>query len=131
MYTMKETCERVGMSYETLKFYCNEGLIRDIGRNKNNHRVFTEEQVTWIESLTCLKNCGLSIAEMKQYLDLCFIGEDSIDERREMLAVKKVDLLEKMATIQASIDYIDKKEQFYTDVQNGKIAYYSNLIKSN
>ncbi len=129
MYTMKETCERVDMPYETLKFYCNEGLIRDIARNKNNHRVFTEEQVLWIESLTCLKNCGLSIAEMKHYLDLCFIGEDSIDERREMLAIKKVDLLAKLAQTQASIDYIDKKDEFYTDIQSGKIPYYSNFIK--
>ena len=27
MYSMKETCEKVGMTYETLKYYCNEGLI--------------------------------------------------------------------------------------------------------
>ena len=27
MYTMKETCEATGLSYETLKFYCREGLI--------------------------------------------------------------------------------------------------------
>ena len=42
MYTMKQTCEEVGMNYETLKFYCNEGLIPNVKRNKNNHRIFDE-----------------------------------------------------------------------------------------
>ena len=28
MYSMKEACVQTGMSYETLKFYCKEGLSR-------------------------------------------------------------------------------------------------------
>ena len=32
MYSMKQTCQMVGMSYETLKFYCNEGLIPKVAR---------------------------------------------------------------------------------------------------
>lgn len=34
MYSMKETCEKVGMNYETLKYYCNEGLIPNVKRNE-------------------------------------------------------------------------------------------------
>ncbi len=128
MYTMKETCEKVGMTYETLKFYCNEGLIPNVERNKNNHRIFTEHQVTWIENLTCLKNCGLTIAEMKNYLNLCLIGEESIGERKDILAEKRVVLLEQLRDIQEHIAYIDKKQKFYDDVQSGKVPYFSNLI---
>lgn len=130
MYTMKETCEKVGMPYETLKFYCKEGLIPNVSRNKNNHRVFTEQQVIWIDNLSCLKNCGMTITEMKYYLELCLIGESTIDERRDILAVKRNELLEKMNNLQTHIDYIDKKQQFYDDVQDGKIAYFSNLISN-
>ncbi len=28
MYTMKEVCDKVGISYETLRFYCNEDLFQ-------------------------------------------------------------------------------------------------------
>ncbi len=129
MYTMKETCDKIGMPYETLKFYCKEGLIPNVARNKNNHRVFTEQQVIWIDNLSCLKNCGMTITEMKYYLELCLIGENSIDERRDILAVKRNDLLEKMSSLQTHIDYIDKKQQFYDDVQKGKIPYFSNLVE--
>lgn len=63
LYTMKEVCDNVGMTYETLKFYCNKGLVPNIKRNENNHRVFDENDLKWISSLSCLKKCGMSIKE--------------------------------------------------------------------
>lgn len=128
MYTMKDTCELTGLSYETLKFYCKIGLIPNVVRNKNNHRMFTEANVGWIKSLTCLKNCNMSIAEMKKYLAFCLEGPSSIPDRKVMLAEKKELLLQQQATIQEALDYIAWKEQFYDDIQSGKIPYVSNLI---
>lgn len=128
MYTMKEVCRETGMTYEALKFYCNEGLVPNVKRDINNHRVFDDRDVAWIKSLTCLKNCGMSIQEMKVYIELCLQGERSIPERKVILARKREDLLKKMAELQASIDYIDWKQGFYDDVLSGKIEYYSNLI---
>ena len=37
MYTMKQACKLTNLPYETLKFYCNEGLIPNIKRDKNNY----------------------------------------------------------------------------------------------
>ena len=128
MYTMKEVCHQTGMTYEALKFYCNEGLVPNVKRDANNHRIFDDRDVAWIKSLTCLKNCGMSIQEMKVYIDLCLQGEKTIPERKVILARKREDLLKKMAELQASIDYIDWKQGFYDDVLSGKIEYYSNLI---
>ena len=128
MYTMKEVCRETDMTYEALKFYCNEGLVPNVKRDTNNHRVFDDRDVAWIKSLTCLKNCGMSIQEMKVYIDLCLQGEKTIPERKVILARKRENLLKKMAELQASIDYIDWKQGFYDDVLSGKIEYYSNLI---
>ncbi len=128
MYSMKQTCQMVGMSYETLKFYCNEGLIPNVQRDKNNYRVFTDKNVAWIKSLACLKGCDMSIKEMKEYLDLCLEGQSTIPKRKEILATKKQQLLEKMQKLQESIDYIDWKQNFYDDVLSGKKEYISNLI---
>ena len=63
MYSMKETCVRTGMSYENLKFYCNEGLVPNVKRDAHNYRVFDDQDIKWIGSLNCLKNCGMSLAE--------------------------------------------------------------------
>lgn len=119
MYTMKDVCTRTGMKYETLKFYCNEGLIPNVKRNKNNRRVFDDRDMAWIESLSCLKNCSMSIAEMKEYIDLCMIGESSIPERKIILAKKQAALRQQLKTIQNAIDYIDWKQGFYDDVLSG------------
>jgi DNA-binding transcriptional MerR regulator len=129
-YTMKEACEKTGLSYETLKFYCNQGLVPNVKRNSNNHRIFDERDIAWINSLHCLRNCGMSISEMKEYIDLCLVGEASIPERKVILAEKRKCLEEEIKRIKDSVDYIDRKMEFYDDVLSGKIKYYSNLIKT-
>lgn len=128
LYTMKETCKKVDMTYEALKFYCNEGLVPNVKRNKNNHRVFDERDINWIASLSCLKRCGMSIQEMKEYLALCLQGPGTIPERKIILEEKRNSLLEKIAELNDSVDYIDWKQQFYDDVLSGKRKYESNLI---
>lgn len=127
-FTMMQICREVGMTYQTLKFYCNQGLVPNVKRDKNNRRVFDEHDLEWIKSLTCLKKCGMSIEEMKEYLRLCLQGESSIPERKVMLAEKRDRLAELAAEIQSSIDYIDWKQGFYDDVLSGRIEYYSNLV---
>lgn len=129
MYSMKETCKLTGMTYEKLKFYCNEGLIPNVKRDSRNYRVFDDQDIEWIKSLNCLKNCGMSIAEMKEYTALCLQGESTIPVRKEILAKKKEALLQSIAELQKSVDYIDWKQSFYDDVLSGKTLYYSNLIQ--
>lgn len=128
MYSMKETCEKVGMSYQTLKFYCNQGLIPNVKRDKNNYRIFDDNNIEWIKSLSCLKKCGMSIEEIKQYLDLCLIGESTIPKRKVLLDIKRKKLVEELNQIQESIDYIDWKQGFYDDVLSGNTKYFSYLI---
>ena len=127
MYSMKEACTLTNMTYENLKFYCNEGLVPNVKRDRRNYRVFDEHDIKWIQSLNCLKSCGMSIAEMKQYLALCMEGEGTIPERKVILAEKKETLLKSITELQKAVAYIDWKQRFYDDVLSGKTAYYSNL----
>lgn len=128
MYSMKEACTLTNMTYENLKFYCNEGLVPNVKRDRRNYRVFDEHDIKWIQSLNCLKSCGMSIAEMKQYLALCMEGEGTIPERKVILAEKKETLLQSITKLQKAVAYIDWKQKFYDDVLSGKTAYYSNLV---
>lgn len=123
MYGMKETCEKVGMNYSTLKFYCNEGLIPNVKRDKNNRRIFDDEDIKWIKGLTCLKNCNLSIDEMKIYIAMMFKGNSTIPERKNLLAQKQIELKEKIATLEEAVAFIDWKQNFYNDILNGKNDY--------
>lgn len=128
IYTMKQVCKEASMTYQTLKFYCNEGLVPNVKRDDNNHRIFDERDLKWIKDLVCLKKCGMSIQEMKDYLALCLQGESTIPERKEMLARKKESLLDSITELKACVDYVDWKQNFYDDVLSGKTPYVSNLI---
>ena len=128
LYTMKQVCKQTGLSYDTLKFYCNEGLVPHVKRDKNNYRVFNQHDINWINSLSCLKKCGMSIQEMKEYLKLCLEGEKSIPYRQVVLDHKLQDLELKKQELQKSIDFIHWKQQLYQDVLDGKTKYYSDLI---
>ena len=128
MYSMKEACKLTDMTYETLKFYCNEGLVPNVKRDKRNYRIFDDHDIKWIQSLNCLKNCGMSIAEMKEYLALCLKGESSIPERTIILNHKKEALLQSINKLQQAVEYIDWNQNFYDEVLSGKTQYYSNLI---
>lgn len=128
MYSMKQVCEETNMTYQALKYYCNEGLIPNVKRDGNNRRVFDERDVKWIKDLVCLKKCGMSIQEMKDYLALCLQGESTIPQRKEMLARKQEALRTSIQELEDSIAYIDWKQNFYDEVLSGKRPYVSNLI---
>lgn len=129
LYSMKQTCQKVGMTYEALKFYCNQGLVPNVKRDKNNYRVFDERDIEWIHGLTCLKRCGMSLSDMKLYLALCLKGQATIPERKEILEKQRNALQREMKRLQEDIAYIDWKQAYYDDVLAGKIQYTSNLIE--
>lgn len=130
MCTMKEVCDQVGISYETLRFYCKEGLIPNIKRDKSNYRDFDERNIKWIKNLQCLRKCGMGIENMKRYMNLCLGGASTIMERKKLLADQKEQLLRKTEELNECIDFIDNKQAFYNGVLAGDIRYTSSLIQA-
>ncbi len=120
MYSMKEACALTGMRYENLKFYCNQGLVPNVKRDSHNYRLFDDGDIKWIQSLNCLKNCGMGIEEMKRYLDLCREGQTTIPQRKAILADKKESLLQSIQQLQKAIDYIDWKQSYYDRILSGE-----------
>lgn len=127
LFTMMHVCRELGLTYQTLKFYCNQGLVPNVKRDKNNRRIFDGRDIEWLRGLGHLKRCGMSIEEMKAYMNLCLEGPRSIPERKLMLDAKRKALVEKLAEVQKSIDYIDRKQAYYDDVLAGRVEYASNL----
>lgn len=128
MYTMMQACRETDMTYQALKFYCNQGLVPNVKRDQNNRRVFDEHDIKWIKGLMCLKRCGMSIQEMKEYLALCLEGPSTIPQRKVLLEKKQQALRESIRELEDSVAYIDWKQNFYDEVLEGKRPYVSNLI---
>ena len=120
MYTMKEACELTGLPYETLKFYCNQGLIPGLQRDSGNRRVFTEDQIHWIHGLLCLKDCGMGVTEMKEYFAILLGENPDVPALKAMLSRKQEALEESIRKAQESIKFIAWKQAFYDEVLRGE-----------
>ena len=128
IFTMMEACRETGMTYQGLKFYCNAGLVPNVKRDRINRRVFDEHDIAWIKSLRQLRKCGMSIADMKEYMNLCLQGKDSIPKRQAILARTRERLLTQVDELREAIKYIDGKQGFYDGVLSGAAEYVSNLL---
>ena len=128
MYTMMQACRETNLTYQALKYYCNEGLVPNVKRDGNNRRVFDERDIKWIKDLTCLKKCGMSIQEMKEYLALCLQGQPTIPQRKVLLEKKQEALRASIQELEDCVAYIDWKQNFYNEVLSGQRPYISNLI---
>ena len=128
MYNMKEVCDKTNLNYETLRYYCNLGLVPNVKRDKNNYRLFNDRDVAWIDGLQCLRKCGFSIKELQEYMELAKQGKDTIKQRQVMLDIKLNELLDKKKEIDQSVNYIHEKNSYYNQVLKGVIIYTSNII---
>jgi DNA-binding transcriptional MerR regulator len=125
---MKDVCDKTNLSYETLRYYCNLGLVPNVKRDKNNYRLFDDRDVAWINGLQCLRKCGLSIKELQDYMELAKKGKSTILQRKAMLDSKLSDLLDIKSEIDHSIAYIKDKNLYYDKVLSGEIEYSSNIV---
>ena len=101
-------------------FSGTRGLVPSGRGEAGNRRVFDERDIAWIESLGCLKRCGLSIQEMRYYVQLCQQGTASIPERKVILAQKREALLEQTAQLEDAVASVDQKQKFYDEVLAGR-----------
>lgn len=130
MYSMQECCKMTGLKYDTLKYYCNQGLIPNVKRDKlNNYRVFDDNDINWIKSLICLKKCDFSIKEIKDYINLCLQGKDTIPARQQMLAKHRKEIENKISALQDTLSFIDWKTNLYNKFLSGEMEYYSYLVQ--
>ncbi|WP_372587257.1 MerR family transcriptional regulator [Priestia megaterium] len=42
--------------------------------NKNNIRLFDQESINWLTGVKYLKQCGMTVEDIKTYVDLCLKG---------------------------------------------------------
>lgn len=132
MYSMKECCVQTGLNYDTLKYYCNQGLVPNVKRDKNNnYRVFDDNDIEWIKSLMCLKKCNFTMSEMKKYIELCLKGKESLQERKQMLIEHKKQIENEIASLNETLNFINWKTDLYNKFISGEKEYYSYLINDN
>lgn len=121
MYTVKEVAEKLEISEHTLRFWAKSGFFPFLGRDKNNVRQFSENDLGWVKMVKCLRSVGVDNKSVKRYIDLCVEGDSTIRERYKIIMETKAKALEQMEELKKQLAHLDYKEQFYLDlIKNNK-----------
>lgn len=119
--TINEVSKKLNITQDTLRFYEKTGLIGPIRRDKNGYRNYQEEDLRRIEFVKCMRGAELSIDVLRTYLRLFDEGDETKEERKELLIKQKKILDEKISTMQKASKRLEYKITLYN---NGELDKY-------
>ncbi|MEK3786387.1 MULTISPECIES: MerR family transcriptional regulator [Paenibacillus] len=108
-YTVKEVSEKTGISAYTLRFYEKEGVLPPIERDMNGMRIFDDSIIDWIESVLALRSTGLSLSEIRKYLELYQDKNTTLEERKEILSLQKSKVEEQISLLMKALERLNYK----------------------
>lgn len=120
-YPMKHVVEKLNISGNTLRFYENEGILRDIARDDGGRRVYSEENIKWLDFIRSLRQTGMPIAKIKEYVDLYERGDETFYERKEMMMQHKIEVQNRINESLKHLEVISYKVAMY-EIQEKEIV---------
>lgn len=107
---MKEIITLCDLTEDTLRYYEKIGLIMDVERKKNNHRLYNEQHKELLIMIKCLKKTGMSLEEIRPFMSLLNrenVGSDL--ELKDLLRKYQERIKQKQQDLQVIWDLIDQK----------------------
>lgn len=113
LYTVGEAAKILNISPSALRFYDKEGLLPFVERSNGGIRVFKDEDFDWLFIIECLKKSGLSIKDIKKYIDMTLRGDETIEERLELFKKQREKVLGQMRELEKTLETLEYKCWFY------------------
>lgn len=118
--TIAEVSKEYDLTPDTLRYYERIGLISNVPRNKSGIRNYDEKSCKRIEFIKCMRNVGVEIEILIEYMNLLEEGSTTAMARKNLLEEQREKLLEKQKNINATIDRLNYKIEIYNDIVSGK-----------
>lgn len=112
-YTVCEVAKRLELSPHTLRFYAKEGLLTFVDRDQNGNRIFKEEDFERLFMIASLKRAGMTIKQMRQFTELCDVGDSTIPQRLQMIKDQREAVEEQITELQDALDVLKYKTWLY------------------
>jgi DNA-binding transcriptional MerR regulator len=121
MYTVKDVSKLLELTEHTVRYYTDKGLVPSVQRDQNNKRLFDEESINWLIGVKYLKQCGMSVDDIKSYVDLCLEGRSTIQERYEIIMKQKAIAQAQLEEANKRAKYMEEKANHYQEIIKGAI----------
>lgn len=128
LYTVGEMAKKIGVAPSTLRYYDKEGLLPFVERSGGGIRMFRESDTEWLTIIGCLKKTGMSIKEIKRFVDLCREGDATIGERLALIDHRRDAALAQMEQLKETLEILEYKHWYYTTAKEaGSCAVHDTI----
>lgn len=113
IFLIGDITKMYGISQDTLRYYDKAGLLPFVKKNQAGRRVFTEDDLGYIEVIDCLKRSGIPVKEIAKFMDWCVEGDKSLPQRYAFMVEQEAALEKKIIELQAQLDFLRWKKWYY------------------
>ncbi len=118
VYTVGELAKILNIQPSTLRYYDKEGLLPFVERSSGGIRMFKDSDVEWLKIIECMKKAGMSIKDIRTYIQLAMQGDKTIDERLSLFIKQREEVKKQLDTLENTLDVLDYKIWFYQTAKN-------------
>lgn len=122
--TVKEVCEKYQITADTLRYYERVGAIPPVTRTSGGIRDYTQQDILWVKNAICMRNAGLSLEMLAEYVRLFQEGDDTIPARLALLTEAREEITLKLKHYQETMDKLNYKISRYEEaVKTGVLTW--------
>jgi len=114
--TIAETSREFDITADTLRYYERIGLIPPVHRSQSGMRDYDEDDCRWVEFVKCMRNAGLSIEVLVEYVTLFRQGSSTVQARKKLLTEQRQQLADRIEEMKAVMARLDRKIDGYEDL---------------
>ena len=112
-YTIGEMARIMQVQPSTLRYYDKEGLLPFVERSEGGIRMFKESDYEGLCIITCLKNSGMPLKDIKEFMNMVQQGDASIEQRLALIKKQQAAMEEQMENLQKIMRILDYKVWYY------------------
>ncbi len=91
--------------------------------------MFKDEDFAWLEIIDCLKRTGMSIKDIKHFVDCCVEGDATIDERLGIIQSQRDAVINQMKEMQEMLDILNFKTWYYETAKEAGTCAIQNIVE--
>jgi len=116
---IKEVSTKFNVPADTLRYWEREGAIPPVTRNEMGYRDYDDEDLDWIVFAKCMREAGVSIEYLIEYITLFKQGDATLQARKDLLREQLEVIAQRLQEIQHTYDLIKNKTEHYEEHVEG------------
>lgn len=127
-YSIGQVAEMLCIPSSTVRYYDAKGLLPNVERTQGGIRAFADEDIDWLRLIGHLKRSGMTLNEIRKFVELSRMGDDSIEQRRALVHSTRDKVMQELEELKETLDYITYKCWYYdTAAEAGTCAVPHNM----